>query len=200
MISILNQSAWKILRLFYEDKIKKYHLREISRLVKVHEPAASKALNVLEKEKILKSEKDANLKKYYLRKTERVYSIFTVFDIERFDILPNIRKNAIKYYLNNLKEQPVFAILFGSTAKGSFRDESDMDVLLITNTKINTENAEKEADALTGIKISTFQMSYNNFLIELKMKDDKVVQSALNSGYPIINHVRYYEVLADERV
>ena len=130
----------------------------------------------------------------------RTYFIFEAFDLERLEKLPSIRRNAIKTYLDNLPEKPVFAVLFGSTAKGTFKKDSDIDILIITNKKISAEKAEKETDALTAMKISTFQMTYKDFLTELKMKEDKVVQSAIKSGYPMINHIQYYEVLYNERI
>ncbi len=200
MITLLRSGYGKIMQLFYKDKIVKLHLREIARQTKLYGPSVTRFLNCLEKDQVLNSEKDGNLKKYSIRKTSRTYFLFEAFDLERFEKLPNIRKNAIKSYFKNLPEKPVFAILFGSTAKGTYTDDSDIDILLVTNTKLHTEKAEKEANAITAMKISTFQIKYENFLIDLKMKEDKVVQSAINSGYPLINHIQYYEVLYDERI
>ncbi len=31
-----------------------------------------------------------------------------------------------------------------------------------------------------------------SFLKELKLKEDKVIQSALNTGYPILNQMSFY--------
>ena len=90
--------------------------------------------------------------------------------------------------------------MFGSTAKETYKEDSDIDILIVTNRKIQIQEAEKEADALTGIGISTFQITYHGFLQELKLKEDKVVQSALNTGYPVINHISYYEALYNERL
>jgi len=200
MITILKIGYAKIMQLFYADKAAKLHLREIARQTKLHEPSVSRFLSSLEKDQILKSEKDGNLKKYSIRKGLRAYFIFEAFDLERLEKLPSIRRNAIKTYLDNLPEKPVFAVLFGSTAKRTYKEDSDIDILIITNKKISPEKAEKETDALTAMKISTFQIKYKNFLTELKMKEDKVVQSAINSGYPLINHIQYYEVLYNERI
>lgn len=188
------------MQLFYTDKNAWFHLREIARQTKLHEPSATKFLHALEQEKILKFEKEGNLKKYSITKSAKAYLIFELFDIERFEKLPAIRKNAIQVYLDKLPEKPVFAVLFGSTAKETYKDGSDIDILIITNNLISAKEAEKEADALTAIKISTFQINHANFLIELKMKDDKVVQSAIHSGYPLINHIQYYEALHNERI
>ena len=200
MLTVLRPGYGKIMQLFYRDRAVKLHLREIARQTELFEPSAYRFLNSLEKDRILKSEKDGNLKKYSVKQGIRAYFLFEAFDLERFEKLPSIRRNAIKTYWDSLPKKPVFAMLFGSTAKGTYKEDSDVDILLVTNNKINGEQAEKEVDALTGMKVNTFQISYKDFLTDLKMKEDKVVQSAIISGYPLINHIQYYGVLFDERV
>lgn len=200
MVTILKTGYIKIMQLFYKDKSLSLHLREIARQTKLHGPSTTRFLDSLEKDGILKSQRDGNLKKYSLIKNKQAYLIFEMYDIERFEHLTNLRKSAIGYYLEKLPEKPVFAIIFGSTAKGTSRENSDIDLLIITNNKIDTKLAEKEADALTSIKISTFQMVYKEFLTELKLKEDMVIQSAINTGFPIINNICYYEDLYNERI
>ena len=200
MLTLLRTGYGKIMQLFYKDKAAKLHLREIARQTGLFEPSAYRFLNSLDKDQILKCERDGNLKKYSIKKGLRAYFLFEAFDLEKFEKLPSIRRNAIKTYLDNLPEKPIFAFLFGSTAKGAYKEDSDIDILLVTNKKINSEHAEKETNALTAMKISTFQITYKNFLTDLKMKEDKVVQSAINSGYPLINHIQCYEALYNERV
>lgn len=200
MLSIFKPGLMKIVRLFYEDKTTQLHVREIARRTGLHGPSVHRHLGSLEKDGILASEKDGNLKKYAVRNCAETYFLFEAFDLERFGRLPSIRRKAIRTYLGSLPEQPVFAVLFGSTAKGTYKDDSDIDILLVTNRAIDAKGAEKEADALAGIKVSTFQMVYGEFLAELKMRDDEVVQSAIASGYPLKDRIRYYEVLHHERV
>ncbi|MFT4310226.1 MAG: nucleotidyltransferase domain-containing protein [Candidatus Woesearchaeota archaeon] len=200
MLTVLKVGYAKIMQLFYEDKLVKLHLREIARQTQLFEPSAYRFLNALEHDDVLQSQKDGNLKKYSIKRGTKVYFIFQAFDLEKLDKLPSIRKNAINIYLNTLCEKPIFAILFGSTAKQTYKQYSDIDILLITNNKIATKKAEQEVYALAGISISTFQITYSDFLTELKMKEDKVVQSALNYGYPLLNHIQFYEVLYNERI
>ena len=200
MLTLLRTGYGKIMRLFYRDRAAKLHLREIARRTGLFGPSVYRFLNSLEKDGILKSEKDGNLKKYSVRKGLRAYFLFEAFDLEKFEKLPMIRRNSIKTYMDSLPEKPVFVVLFGSTAKGTYREHSDVDVLLVTNRRINAEKAEKETNALTAMKMSTFQITYKNFLTDLKMKDDKVVQSAVNSGYPLISHLQYYGTLYNERI
>lgn len=50
-----------------------------------------------------------------------------------------------------------------------------------------------EVAVQTVMKVSTFQMNRAAFLRELKLAQDKVVQSAINTDYLLINHIEYYE-------
>src|SRR3989344_8374029 len=193
MQNILKEGYWKILELFYKDKDKKIHLRDIARKTKMNENSASRFLKFLEKQGILKSEKDGNLKKYFIRKNNAVYSMFTLFDIEKFNKLPLLRRNAIDYFVKELKEKPIILFLFGSTAKETFTNKSDIDLLIIVNKKIKVEDAQRYAEAQTGIRISCFQIKYGSFLKELKTQEDKVIGSAVTTGYPITNHIKFYE-------
>lgn len=195
MMSFVKPGHWKILQLFYTDKPAKLHLREIARKTKLHVPSTTVFLKSLEKDGILKSEKDGNQKKYFLKLNYKTYSMFELFDIERLNTLPSIRKNAIKYFIDALKEKPLIALVFGSTAKRTYKESSDIDILIVTNSKIDTEEAVKNAEALTAIKISIFQMTFANFSKEIKLKEEPVIQSAIASGYPVFNNMYYYEVL-----
>ena len=184
----------KILRLFYEDKKSSFHLREIARKTKLYPNSVTRFLNQLEKEGILASQKEGNLKKYKIKKSEKLNNIFSSFDIERLNKLPLARRRAITYFLDKLSEKPVIVLLFGSTAKETFRKDSDIDLLLIVNKKIGVDKAKDYVDSQVGIKTNCFQITYDEFIKEIKLKEDKVIQSALNTGYPIFNQMLFYEV------
>ena len=200
MTTLLKPGIRKILYIFYRNKNKKIHLRQLSRETKMYGQSITRYLRELEKNNILQSEREANLKQYKLRNNKIVYSILTLFDIERFEKLHDIRKNAIDNYIKKLEQIPISIILFGSTAKETYAENADIDLLLITNNKINAKEAEKEADAINAVKISTFQITYKDFIRELKLKEDNVIQSAISTGYPILNHIYYYGVLQNERI
>ena len=191
---IIKPGIEKIMRLFYESK-REIHLRDIARKTKLNENSVTRFLRVLEKEKFLLSKKDGNLKKYNINRSKQVFSLFSLFDIWRFEKLPSLRKKSIEIFIDKLNSVPVFAVLFGSSAKENFNKKSDIDLLIVVNGKIKTDKAEFETEAQTDLKIQCFQMDYNDFLLELKMKKEPVLQSAIKTGYPLINHIRYYEVI-----
>jgi len=194
MVTMIQTGHSKILRLFYENKRANLHLRDIARKTKLYPNSTTRFLNQLEKEGILTSQKDGNLKKYRIKKSERLNNIFNSFDIERLNKLPLARRRAVTYFLDKLQEKPIIVLLFGSTAKETFRKDSDIDLLLIVNKKIDAEKSKDFVDAQIGIKINCFQITYEEFKKEIKLKEDKVIQSALNTGYPIFNQMLFYEV------
>jgi predicted nucleotidyltransferase len=200
MTTILKRGIKAILSLFYNNHNTSIHLREISRQTKLEGQSIVRYLNSLEKEKILFSKKEGNQKKYNLRNNDIVYSLLSLFDIEKYNKLPFIKKQAIEYFLNNIDEQPIIAFLFGSTAKGTYRNDSDIDILLIVNKKINTSNGGKIAQAQTNQIINDFQINYKNFIDELKLKNDKVIQAAIETGFPLTNHIIYYRCIKNEEI
>lgn len=195
MRTITKKPIWDILEVFYRNNNQPIHLRELSRIIKQSEGSISRHLNYLLKEKILISHKKGNLKEFKLKS---IHHSFTLFDIQRFENLPYIRKSSINFYIKSLKEKPVFIILFGSTAKETFTESSDINIIAVFNKKIDTHEARKNAEIQTGVKISEFQLSYYDFIKELKMKQDNVIQAGLETGYPIYNHTFYYEVVLNE--
>jgi predicted nucleotidyltransferase/predicted transcriptional regulator len=192
METILRKGFEKILSIFYADKTARIHLREIASRAGLNENSASRFLNQLEKMKILRSEKDGNQKKYSLEHNDTTYAFFSLFDTRRLDALPSIRKNAVLYFIRELKEKPVIIIVFGSTAKNNFSDRSDVDLLLIVNRKIDVEKARKYTDSQTALDVNALQITYKDFLVEMKLKEDHVVQSAIKTGYPVSNHMMFY--------
>lgn len=197
MKTILRPSNWKILKLFYENKNKPLHLRDISRKIKLNESTTSSHLNRLVLEGILKTEKEANLRKFSIFKNQ-IPSIFPLFDYERLETLSLVRKDAIKIYIKKLEKKPLFVIVFGSTAKGTFRKDSDVDILVIFPEKYDDKKTIDYVNSQTGIKIQTFKVTEEQFNEELKLKKDKVIQSALETGFPVFNEKYFYEVMNNE--
>lgn len=194
MKTLVKPAMWKILELFYNEKNVPLHLRDIARKSRMNVSGASRFLKTLVKEGILKEEKDGSMRKFSVNKSV-IPEIFPMFDYERIKELPLLRKNALKNFLFKLEIKPVFVIVFGSTAKKTFNKNSDIDLLIIFNSKFDTKQAEKYAESQTGIRLSPFSMNFFDFLNEIRLKEDYVIQSALETGFPIFNNKFYYETI-----
>lgn len=194
MRTLVKPQYLAILRALYNAKNTPQHLRELARQTKIRESAISRHLEQLEKLHILLHIKEGPLKKFYIRR-RYIPQTYPIFDKERIEKLPVIRRTTLEQYIKNLKEKPIFLILFGSTAKSSFSDASDIDILEIYNRKTDTREAKRDAD----IDIQTFQLTFNEFIKELKNRREPVVQAAIETGIPFFNEQYYYEVLLDAR-
>jgi predicted nucleotidyltransferase len=200
MKTLLKSGYEKILSLFYTDKNIQIHLRDIARKTKLNSNSAFRFLKDMEKQTILTSKKDGNLKKYSLAKNNVTYSLLTQSDILKFNNLPSIRRSAIASFLDVLKEKPIITLLFGSTAKNTYSQHSDIDMLLVVNKKIDLKDAISHVDAQTALRISAIQITFQELAEEIKLKNDKVIQSALYTGYPVTNHIAFYELMYNERI
>ncbi len=197
MKTILKDAIYKIIKLFYYNRNKAVHLREIARNVGLNESSVSRHLNSMLKDGVLGFESEANLKKFRLKKNI-IPEIFPFYDYERVGKFPILRRNAIKDYVKHLQKKPLFLILFGSTAKGTYRKDSDVDILEVVYSRTDNKKTISYVESQTGIRISVFQLTVKDFERELVGKKDKVVQSALNTGFPIFNEKYYYEEVYNE--
>lgn len=193
MKTIFKSGCERILRVFYREKLGAFHLREIARRTELNENSVTRFLKVMTEQKILKHIKEGNMKKYSIIKENMVFSLFSVFDAEEYEKLPSTRKRAVSAFYERLSEKPVFLILFGSVAKKTFKEDSDLDLLAVFNKKIEVRNAEEYAESQTGVKINCIKIEHDAFMNEIKTKKDKLIASAISSGYPLINHIKYYE-------
>ena len=197
MKTIFNKQVYRIIELFYNNKNQSLYLREISRKLKLNESSVSRYLNRLVKENTLITEKEGNLKKFYVNKI-KISLLFPLFDYERFENLSLLRKNAIINYIKKSVSKPVFLVVFGSTAKKTLRKDSDLDILEIINKIEKKDKIINEVEAQTSIKIQLLQLTFNQFKKEIINKQDKVFQSALKTGFPVFNNKYYYEVMLNE--
>ena len=197
MKTIFKPSIWKILRLFYENKNIPMHLREISRKTNLNESTISTHLNNLLKDRILKAESEANLKKFHVNKI-LIPEIFPLFDSEKLESLSILRRDAIKLYIKKLEKKPLLILVFGSTEKGTYKNDSDIDILEISYKNNKEEKIKNYVEAQTGIKIQVFKMTEAMFNKELNSKKDKLIQAALETGFPIFNAKYFYEVIYNE--
>jgi predicted nucleotidyltransferase len=142
------------------------HLRGLSRLVKTGLPNAKRFIDILEKEKVIRKQKEANLLKIYLRESQTTIAYLKQTNNEKFILLPVKTQNAITEFLNELETKPLIVLIFGSYAKGDYNKESDIDVLLVFQKLENAreiENTAKRISMRTGTKLNPVYLEYKNF-------------------------------------
>lgn len=144
MLKILNT-----LKPFIEDNYRRIHVREFAKLQKISPPTASKLLESLYKDNILKKEIDRQYFCYYANNSSEVFK-----DLQR--LYWKVKLEPLLNYLNEEFLDSII-ILFGSNAKVESRLDSDIDIAIITSSKKNLNLAKFEKKYGRSIELFIFR-------------------------------------------
>src|SRR3989338_1805419 len=122
-------STYRILQEFFDCPRKDFHMREISRRVKLSQPSVINHLNALvEEDFIVKEKKDI----YPTFRANRDNDLFKTH--KKVNMLLRLRESSLLDYLYDAC-LPGAIILFGSAAQGEDTEESDIDIFLQSPSK-----------------------------------------------------------------
>ncbi len=177
----LSENQLRILDLFTRGFDKEHYVREVGVLLKIGPRTAQLNLENLEKLGVLESVTKGKIKNYKLRNN----SIAKEY-LKLTEIFKNIRflekDDKIREII--IKISPFvkgIGILFGSFAKGTQKDDSDLDVFVIG------EYNRKEIDKIS--ELYNIKISVKNYSKELFLKEsDFLIKEILN------NHIVFQNV------
>ena len=127
------------LKPFFEDCYKRINVREYARMQKISPPTASKRLESLHQENILKKEKERIYIYYFANKDSEFFT-----DLSRIYWKAVLEKTGFLEELESLFLNPVIC-LFGSLSKAEAKHDSDIDLAIFTPSKkeVSFEKYEK---------------------------------------------------------
>jgi len=125
-----------IIKIFFESPTKEFNVREVGRILKIAPATASTKLKILVREKILKERRERNLLLYKANLESDTY-----LDLKKFYNIKKIKDSGLIESLNKFYLKPTIA-LFGSASNGLDTEDSDIDLLIISEK--NTEFQDKE--------------------------------------------------------
>lgn len=174
----INQTTLKILGLYRNDYKTSPHLREIARAINVDVKAVQIQLKNLERANIMSGALKGKNKEYRLNLNNLIVKHYLMM-AEAFSTIIFLDKNfQIKKVMQELSgEIGGIMLLFGSFAKGSATKESDIDIFIITDKKID-KSAVEEASAIISRKISIKSSTKKQFLDGLKNADPLIKEVA----------------------
>lgn len=114
-----------ILRLFFEDPVREFNVREVARELKISPATASKMLKGLAKDGLLKERKQRTFKFYSADIDSESYR-----DLKVYYNIKKIRESGLIEAINRFYLKPTI-LLFGSAADGLDTKDSDIDVIII---------------------------------------------------------------------
>ena len=146
MFEELDKTDYKVLNLIADEPYRKFYLREIAKILKISPSSAKKALDRLKKLNLTKEESIANLRIVSGNIEERL--------LKQIKITRNIE--FVKLLINKL-EPSTSIILYGSFAKGENDQQSDIDLLVISNKKDGFEIYEYKGYTTQIVKMTAVQ-------------------------------------------
>ncbi len=175
---IQNCNIHRVLKVFLDDPLKGFGLRETARILKLGLPSVSRYIKELEKAKlIIKKDIYAN-KLWFGNKESRLFNIY-----KKFETIISIEQSGLLQYLDEKLSFPTI-ILYGSHALGEDRKESDIDLFIITSSTNNLD-IEQFEKTLTK-KLHLFLYTKEKFK-KAKTDNKELINNVLNgivlSGY-----------------
>ncbi len=172
----INENQFRILELFTKGFDREYYVREVGVLLNINPRTAQLNLENLEKLGVLQSETKGKIKNYKLRNNLIVkeYIKFTeIFKNIRFLEKDDKIKEVIFKIGSYIKG---IGIVFGSYAKGTQKEDSDLDIFVIGS--YNRKEIEKIGD-LYKIHISV--KNYSRELFVKEIQNDFLIKEIVNN-------------------
>jgi len=192
---IFGKGKEKILECFYRNKFRELYFSEILRETGLTQNTSLKHLRALQESNLIISTKKIGNTFYKINpKNPQIFSIFSYFDYKRFNELPAPRRRAITDFFDKIQTKPLIAIIFGSTAKGTFGKESDIDLMIVYNGKeAAQEKLRKDIEAMTGTRIQAFTIDYEYFREQILKGEDSMLSQAIKTGFIMSGHYYFYK-------
>ncbi len=139
----------EILRVLFVKAGKSLNQRQIANILEVSQPGVMKALPLLEKENLIKMQKDLETKRFVIDLNRDNYK---VMQLKRTDNLKLIYETGLVDFLEN-KFAGATIILFGSYSRGEDIINSDIDIAIIgrNDKKIDLIKYEEELERQINI-------------------------------------------------
>ena len=170
---IEKSTIYAVLEFFFRNPSGEFHLRELSRLLKLSMPTIIAVTDALAKEGyIVKTKKKfiteirANRESTAFTRKKRLYNIEITYDSGLVD------------YLAKAYNHPKSVILFGSFSRGDDIESSDIDIAVITKKKISINISEYEKFLGRGISIHEVDLEKMSKEFKLSLANGVVLEGS----------------------
>lgn len=170
-----NSLILKALNYFIENPYIEVYLREFSRINNLNLNTSQRFLEIFLKQGFIKEQRKANLRIFKANIDNIVFR-----HIKITFILKKIKDTGILENLNDFSS----VVLFGSCAKGLDDKNSDIDIVLIGNKKINFYEYEKKL----GKQINPHFFNFNEWRKE-KDNNKAFYQDVISTGINLIGEI-----------
>ena len=176
MDEIFKNNKYRILELFIEFPTKDFSVRGLARHLKLSHATVLKYINDLEKLGFIKKKEETLYPTYFANTQNQKYKFYKknylIFNLVNSGVVDYIQKETL----------PSSIILFGSGAKATFTEKSDIDIFVeAKEPKLNVVKYEKKLNRKINL---LFEPKLNNLSKELR---NNIVNGIVLYGFIRIN-------------
>ena len=113
--------------------------------------------------------------------------------MQKFNDLSTVIKVPLRNFLKAMPEDVYTVVLFGSVSRKEEQEDSDIDLLIISNKRPDLSKNKKEAQLTAKYPLSLFNATITQF----KENKDDIVMQARKTGFPIYKEQNFYEAIVD---
>ncbi len=171
MVQIRDNLEFEIILVLLKGK---FHLREISRILKESHATILRKINLLTEMNILDYKKEGKNNVYFIKKN--IVARHFIYQAEHYKLLKIIKKYPkLAIILGDISEKirEDIIILFGSYAKFSAKEDSDIDIYVESN-KNELKNKLKQISSKISLKMGKFDS--NSLLIKEIIKNHVILK------------------------
>ena len=158
-----NINEQKILDEFFENPTRKFHILELARITSLHPNTVLSSLNNLSKKDMIKQERKKYIKEVYANAENKEF----IIQKKLFNLKQMYKSGIIEFLIKNYKPEAIS--LIGSYSSGEDIEKSDIDIVVITKIKedSNTSKYEKILKRKIHLITTDYKEMSNEFYINL---------------------------------
>ena len=184
----------KIFQAYLTSQENKHYFNQLRDSTKLSHSSLQNALVQLVKTKTLKLIKTKGNVFYQIQNKRLISLKFAELSQKRFNKLNIDVKVPLRNFIEQLPKQIFTVVLFGSASQKEEQEGSDIDVLLVSEKKVDINNIKKEVNLTSNYPLSIFTCTTDQFYAN---KDHMIIQ-ARKTGFPIYREQNFHEVLLNE--
>ena len=123
---LTKDNNYKVMKIFFDNSERKFHIREIARQTNLSAPGVLKILKKLKKENLLISEKENVVENVRITKNEKFFLLKKCYNFL------SLYESGLTDFLKDKYEEPEAIVVFGSYSNGEDTSQSDIDVAIVT--------------------------------------------------------------------
>lgn len=181
----------KVFKAYLDSKKSTLYFNEIKELSKLSDSSLANVLSNLVKNKTISQEKTKS-NTFYSVKNKKLFELkFSELAMQKFQELNRGVRVPLNNFLEGISKKLYTIIIFGSSSRKEERKESDIDLLIVSHSKVDLSKNKKQGELISNHPISIFQCNVEDFI---ENKDDIIIQ-ARKTGFPIYKEQNFYEVI-----